>query len=407
MYATPPYPHPAGYGYYAPQAPSGYRYPGTPAPQPSKAGHSRRASQQVPPNTTPAPPRRPPPDPRVLPDLRASQTPAPHHTPTATVRGSAIRYCSMYSSPLRKEHVSYFDNRSRGKPRYARAPEYERMRSGKQSRDVSIRGVDGPGTPDALVIGTDLQPTSEPPNVKFDVDDFESEWTFGLDEKLDFIHGRALEGSNFRRSQGTKWVCPSCGLQSSKDHESSFRRHLKAMHAEEIDPPADLPRKGVQRHINDMIRRAFCIPGDSKGLTSREAEYILQDGGPNVLMPPKKRHPIPKFLDSEDSEDWQSFIISQDTPRWSLPHAAMANPINAAKILPGPVAQLSLFPTSQPCSCCWRRTTLGSQNNLVYATRPWSVRSQTTPEDDMSTEDGQNWSFHLRRAFNPKRRSNA
>jgi trans-aconitate methyltransferase len=52
--------------------------------------------------------------------------------------------------------------------------------------------------PGALVIGTDLspiQPTNVPPNIKFYVDDMESEWTYGPDEKFDFVHSRALSGS--------------------------------------------------------------------------------------------------------------------------------------------------------------------------------------------------------------------
>ena len=52
--------------------------------------------------------------------------------------------------------------------------------------------------PSALVIGTDLspiQPGSVPPNCKFYVDDFESEWTFNPEEAFDFIHGRALAGN--------------------------------------------------------------------------------------------------------------------------------------------------------------------------------------------------------------------
>jgi trans-aconitate methyltransferase len=51
--------------------------------------------------------------------------------------------------------------------------------------------------PGALVIGTDLspiQPTDVPPNIKFYVDDMESGWTYGPDEKFDFIHSRALSG---------------------------------------------------------------------------------------------------------------------------------------------------------------------------------------------------------------------
>jgi SAM-dependent methyltransferase len=51
--------------------------------------------------------------------------------------------------------------------------------------------------PSALVIGTDLspiQPSMVPPNCKFYVDDFESEWTFSPDEAFNFVHGRALGG---------------------------------------------------------------------------------------------------------------------------------------------------------------------------------------------------------------------
>ncbi|KAF2093002.1 P-type cation exchange, alpha subunit of ATPase [Rhizodiscina lignyota] len=38
-------------------------------------------------------------------------------------------------------------------------------------------------------------------------------------------------------------------------------------------------------------------PGESAGLTSQQAEQLLQQHGRNILTPPKKRHPILKFLD--------------------------------------------------------------------------------------------------------------
>jgi SAM-dependent methyltransferase len=50
----------------------------------------------------------------------------------------------------------------------------------------------------AEVIGTDLspiQPDWVSPNCKFYVDDVESEWTFGPDQALDYIHGRSMCGS--------------------------------------------------------------------------------------------------------------------------------------------------------------------------------------------------------------------
>ena len=51
--------------------------------------------------------------------------------------------------------------------------------------------------PSAAVVGTDLspvQPTMVPPNLTFEVDDFEQEWTFQKDS-FDFIHWRLLLAS--------------------------------------------------------------------------------------------------------------------------------------------------------------------------------------------------------------------
>lgn len=38
-------------------------------------------------------------------------------------------------------------------------------------------------------------------------------------------------------------------------------------------------------------------PGESLGLTAQQAETLLQEHGPNILTPPKKRHPFLKYLD--------------------------------------------------------------------------------------------------------------
>jgi hypothetical protein len=52
--------------------------------------------------------------------------------------------------------------------------------------------------PSALVIGTDLspiQPDLVPTNLRFYVDDVESEWVYPPNEAFDFIHARGMGGS--------------------------------------------------------------------------------------------------------------------------------------------------------------------------------------------------------------------
>ena len=52
--------------------------------------------------------------------------------------------------------------------------------------------------PESHVVGTDLspiQPTWVPPNAKFYIDDCESDWVYGPDERFDYIHCRGLGGS--------------------------------------------------------------------------------------------------------------------------------------------------------------------------------------------------------------------
>ena len=70
-------------------------------------------------------------------------------------------------------------------------------------KNLGIWAIDmGDTYPDCEVIGTDLspiQPGFVPPNVRFEVDNWEDEWMFG--KKFDLIHARMLQGavSNYPR----------------------------------------------------------------------------------------------------------------------------------------------------------------------------------------------------------------
>jgi trans-aconitate methyltransferase len=56
----------------------------------------------------------------------------------------------------------------------------------------------GDENPGSEVVGTDLspiQPSWVPPNVKFYIDDAESEWVYSPHERFDLIHARGLSGA--------------------------------------------------------------------------------------------------------------------------------------------------------------------------------------------------------------------
>lgn len=54
------------------------------------------------------------------------------------------------------------------------------------------------------------------------------------------------------------------------------------------------PEECAKKYATDIN---LTKPGESKGLTAAAAAKVLEETGPNVLSPPKKRHPILKYLD--------------------------------------------------------------------------------------------------------------
>lgn len=56
-----------------------------------------------------------------------------------------------------------------------------------------------------------------------------------------------------------------------------------------------LPHEQVAERYKTKIN--MTKPEESFGLTTEQAQALLQEHGPNVLTPPKKRHPFLKYLD--------------------------------------------------------------------------------------------------------------
>lgn len=95
--------------------------------------------------------------------------------------------------------------------------------------------------PSAVVLGTDLspiQPTWVPPNLKFEVDDCEAEWTYP-DNYFDYIHIRTLTGCikdwNRLYTQAMRYVVLVLDLGSrfrllSNQHQVSEARRLHRAH---------------------------------------------------------------------------------------------------------------------------------------------------------------------------------
>lgn len=101
--------------------------------------------------------------------------------------------------------------------------------------------------PEATVIGVDLspiQPAWIPPNCKFEVDDFDGEWTFKT--KFDFIHGRML-------------------LTSSADFLKLFRQSFDAL------------RPGGWMEMQDLYAPVLCDDGTMSGTAWQEWNDLFSE----------------------------------------------------------------------------------------------------------------------------------
>ncbi len=94
-----------------------------------------------------------------------------------------------------------------------------------------------------------------------------------------------------RRSQSVASI-PQVMSEKEKDRRRREEEHAK----KQVDVDEHLmPHADVAARYKTRINMAK--PADSLGLTADQAAALLAEHGPNVLTPPKKRHPFLKFLD--------------------------------------------------------------------------------------------------------------
>jgi len=129
--------------------------------------------------------------------------------------------------------------------------------------------------PQAIVIGTDLspiQPAWVPPNCRFDIDDFEADWTFSY--SFDFIHARSIEGS-------------------VKDHRRLFQQAFENLNPGGWMEVADAtvgvfcdddtaPRAPNLFEWRDRLLEASEKFGKKMGVANRYKEWMIEAGFVNV-----------------------------------------------------------------------------------------------------------------------------
>lgn len=119
--------------------------------------------------------------------------------------------------------------------------------------------------PEAEVIGTDLSPTQvtgAPYNVRFEIDDCCSEWTYPKDS-FDFVHMRGLTGCigdwAYLYKQTFEHIQPG-----------GYLEHLEFGIYTSASPDSNNPADVLYRRVSDLI----CEAGDKMGKDFRIAEHI-------------------------------------------------------------------------------------------------------------------------------------
>jgi len=103
-----------------------------------------------------------------------------------------------------------------------------------------------------------------------------------------------------RHTRGDEGFATSSIRQTSIPRVVSEKENIRRKHEKEEEKDLNIDEH-LMNHEDVAERYKTRInmkkPGESIGLTCQETEELLREHGPNVLTPPKKRHPFLKYLD--------------------------------------------------------------------------------------------------------------
>jgi trans-aconitate methyltransferase len=142
--------------------------------------------------------------------------------------------------------------------------------------------------PSATVIGIDLSPvqaTWVPPNAKFEIDDFEEEWTFGAD-KFDLVHMRHL-------------------LSSVSDYVRLYKQAFNAI------------KPGGWLEVNEVALSVFCDDGTfPEDTASVKWAHWFDEACIKIGRPVPKLEQYRQWLEQAGFVDVQERILRRPTNDW-------------------------------------------------------------------------------------------